>query len=167
MENMIMGMTITKQDFFDEDAKMVDCHGIERNASDDSVSLNKVCNGFQVNFEIQWQGKNWKQGDFIDVYNMVFQNEERDDKLKAYSEYGMTPAYVFGCDEDQTLDFLEYNNHSGEAENAIFQLEVKAETLCSAWIINNFSPPAGTGRSETLRVPVQGDEYQFDLFKKD
>lgn len=120
-----IAIKITKQEIFDDDAALIAIFPPGCN-----YEVEKGVEGYQVDFDISYDLKE---------YRIAFQNECREDGMKAHNPAGMTPAIFYGYDADQSRDFLEDHEESDESLSILSELEKIAGALCQKWLDNELS----------------------------
>lgn len=74
--------------------------------------------GFEVQFEVTARNKDGESKDFT----IVYQSEDRNDKMKAYSGYEVKPATMYGYDTDQSEELVEFmGGHDWSCLNGLAQ----------------------------------------------
>jgi len=104
MSNM-KNLKISEIEQFYDLSKLVELTG---NAS--THSGERFLIGFQVEMNVTVINKNGDKKDF----HLVFQNEERNNQLQCYSNYGMASSAVYGCDADETPELEEWLSETKE-----------------------------------------------------
>ena len=115
---------ILKVEEYDEYAQIGDIYGQGCN-----YPTKKGVSGFQVDFDIVFQ---------TEEYHIVFQTEDRNDNMRAYSSCGMSTASSFGCDADQSTIIMNDHDYSREAAEVISTLKSIAEIFCERYFERNY-----------------------------
>lgn len=108
--------------------------------------------GFQVDFELVVTREDGE----AKTFNVVFQNSDSNDNLKAYTGFEMETAASLGCDADESaeihdfLDSSDYTSYSEAGQKLIEELCEKAEELCEKWFDENYNAEEYSDRSQYI-----------------